>query len=85
MKMMNHFSLPFCLVIEEGACERLNEILADCMPGIEEMKVLIATEPALVQIMQDYLEEMKRGNEMWIRGIYDSVRRKNKNENDEPF
>ncbi len=60
MKMMNHFSLPFCLVIEEGACERLNEILADCMPGIEEMKVLIATEPALVQIMQDYLEEMKR-------------------------
>ena len=60
MKMMNHFSLPFCLVIEEGACERLNEILADCMPGIEEMKVLIATEPALVQIMQDYLEEMNR-------------------------
>ena len=54
--MVNQFHLPYCLVIEEGACERLNEILADCIPEIEEKKVLIATEPALVKIMQDYLE-----------------------------
>ena len=58
--MMNQFHLPYCLVIEEGACERLNVILADCIPGIEQKKVIIATEPALVKIMQDYLEEMKR-------------------------
>lgn len=31
---MNQFNLPGCLIIEEGACERLNEILADCIPGI---------------------------------------------------
>lgn len=58
--MMNQFHLPYCLVIEEGACERLNEILVECIPGIERKKVLIVTEPALVKIMQDYLEEMKR-------------------------
>ncbi len=57
---MNRFSLPCCLVIEEGACERLNEILADSIPGIEKKKVLIVTEPSLIQIMQKYLEEMKR-------------------------
>ena len=33
---MNQFNLPGCLIIEEGACERLNEILADCIPGIEK-------------------------------------------------
>ena len=57
---MNQFSLPYWLVIEEGACERLNEILADCIPGIERKKVLIVTETSLIQIMQGYLEEMKR-------------------------
>ncbi|MBP3477088.1 MAG: iron-containing alcohol dehydrogenase family protein [Lachnospiraceae bacterium] len=57
---MNHFNLPYCLVIEEGACERLNEILADCIPKIEKKKVLIVTEPVLIEIMQEYLEEMKR-------------------------
>ena len=41
---MNQFQLPGCLIIEEGACERLNEILADCIPGIEEKKIVIATE-----------------------------------------
>lgn len=56
---MNQFNLPCCLVIEEGACERLNEILADCIPGIERKKVLIVSEPALVEIMQGYLAEMK--------------------------
>ena len=25
--MVNQFHLPYCLVIEEGACERLNEIM----------------------------------------------------------
>lgn len=57
---MNQFHLPGCLIIEEGACERLNEILADCIPGIEGKKVVIATEEALVPIMRSYLEEMKR-------------------------
>lgn len=59
IKNMNQFHLPYCLVIEERACERLNEILADCIPEIEKKKVIIVTEPALEQIMQKYLKEMK--------------------------
>lgn len=57
---MNQFHLPGCLIIEEGACERLNEILAGCIPGIEKKKTIIATEEALIPIMKPYLEEMKR-------------------------
>ena len=56
---MNHFRLPGCLIIEEGACERLNEILADCVPGIEEKHVVIVTEEALIPIMRSCLEEMQ--------------------------
>ncbi|MCM1267546.1 MAG: iron-containing alcohol dehydrogenase family protein [Bacteroidales bacterium] len=57
---MNRFQLPGCLIIEEGACERLNEILADCVPGIEGKRVIIATEEALIPIMQSCLDEMQR-------------------------
>lgn len=57
---MNQFDLPSCLIIEEGACERLNEILVDCIPGIEEKKVVITTEESLIPIMKPYLEEMQR-------------------------
>lgn len=57
---MNRFSLPYCLEIEEGACERLNEILAGCIHEIEKKKVIIVTEPALQSIMQKYLDEMKK-------------------------
>ncbi len=57
---MNEFHLPGCLMIEEGACERLNEILSDCIPKIEKKKSVIATEEALVPIMKPYLDEMKR-------------------------
>lgn len=57
---MHQFNLPGCLIIEGGACERINEILVDCIPGIEKKKVVIATEAALIPIMKPYLEEMKR-------------------------
>lgn len=57
---MNHFRLPGCLIIEEGACERLNEILEDCVLGIEKKHVVIVTEESLIPIMRPYLEEMQR-------------------------
>ncbi len=66
---MNEFHLPGCLIIEEGACERLNEILSDCIPKIEKKKSVIATEEALVPIMKPYLDEMKRdlpGSEIYL-------------------
>jgi len=57
---MNQFNLPGCLFIEDGACERLNEILADCIPGIEKKRAVIATEESLIPIVGAYLDEMKR-------------------------
>lgn len=57
---MNQFNLPGCLFIEEGACERLNEILADCIAGIEQKRAVIVTEEPLIPIMGAYLDEMRR-------------------------
>ena len=57
---MNRFSLPYCLMIEEGLYEHLDEVLVECVPGITEKKVLIVTEEALQSIISVYLEEMRR-------------------------
>ena len=57
---MNQFNLPGCLIIEAGACERLNEILADCVSEIEKKKIVITTEESLISIMKPYLDEMQR-------------------------
>ncbi|MBO5208975.1 MAG: iron-containing alcohol dehydrogenase family protein [Lachnospiraceae bacterium] len=57
---MNQFSLPYCLIIEEGIYEHLDEVLVECIPGIAEQKVMVVTEPALQDIMGKYLEEIKK-------------------------
>ena len=36
---MNEFSLPYCLMIEEGTYEHLDEALLECIPGIADKKV----------------------------------------------
>lgn len=56
---MNQFSLPYCLMIEEGLYEHLDEVLVECVPGIAEKKVLIVTEEALQSVISSYLEEMR--------------------------
>ncbi|MBQ6807213.1 MAG: iron-containing alcohol dehydrogenase family protein [Lachnospiraceae bacterium] len=57
---MNQFSLPYCLIIEEGIYEHLDEVLVECIPEIVEQKVMVVTEPALQDIMGKYLEEMQK-------------------------
>ncbi len=57
---MNEFSLPYCLMIEEGIYEHLDEALLECIPGIADKKVMIVTEPALQNVIAGYLDEMKR-------------------------
>lgn len=57
---MNRFNLPYCLIIEEGVFEHLDEVLTECIPDIDKQKVMIVTEPGLVNIIQEYLDEMQR-------------------------
>ncbi|MDD6810621.1 MAG: iron-containing alcohol dehydrogenase family protein [Lachnospiraceae bacterium] len=57
---MNQFCLPYCLIIEEGIYEHLDEVLTECIPEITKKKVMIVTEPALENIMGRYLEEMRK-------------------------
>lgn len=57
---MNRFNLPYCLIIEEGVFEHLDEVLTECIPDIDKQKVMIVTEPGLVNIIQKYLDEMQR-------------------------
>ncbi len=66
---MNEFSLPYCLMIEEGIYEHLDEALLECIPGIADKKVMIVTEPALQNVIAGYLDEMKRdlrGSELFF-------------------
>lgn len=57
---MNQFCLPYCLMIEEGIYEHLDEVLTECIPEAAGKKVMIVTEPALQDIMGRYLEEMRK-------------------------
>lgn len=66
---MNRFSLPYCLIIEEGIYEHLDEVLLECVPQITEKKVMVVTEPALQNIIQRYLNEIQRdlpGSELYL-------------------
>ncbi|MCM1144850.1 MAG: iron-containing alcohol dehydrogenase family protein [Blautia sp.] len=57
---MHEFHLPYCLIMEEGVFEHLDEALLSCVAQITEKKVMIVTEKALQGIIQGYLDEMKR-------------------------
>ncbi len=57
---MNQFNLPYCLIIEEGVYEHLDEVLTECIPEIAKKKVMIVTEPFLQSIMGKYLDEMQK-------------------------
>ena len=57
---MNRFSLPYCLIIEEGIYEHLDEALLECVPDITDKRVMIVTEKALQNIIQKYLNEMQK-------------------------
>lgn len=66
---MNRFSLPYCLIIEEGIYEHLDEVLLECVPQITEKKVMIVTESALQDIIRVYLDEMEKdlpGSELYL-------------------
>ena len=57
---MNRFNLPYNLIVEEGVFEYVDLVMANCVPGIAQKKVVIVTESALLEIFKDCLAELQR-------------------------
>ena len=57
---MNHFRLPYRLVVEEGLFEHIPNALEDVMPGIGKKKTIIVTEKNLSELFSGILGEMMR-------------------------
>lgn len=47
---MNRFRLPYHLLVEEGIFTRVNEVMSDCVPGIENKKAIIVTDENLQKL-----------------------------------
>jgi glycerol-1-phosphate dehydrogenase [NAD(P)+] len=66
---MNRFRLPYHLIVEEGIFKRVNEVMSDCVPNIEEKKVVIVTEQNLQGLFPDILTELQndfRNSEIYL-------------------
>lgn len=75
---MNRFNLPYNLIVEEGVFECVDTVMADCVPGIAQKKVVIVTESVLLEIFKDCLAEMQRDfkeSEIYIveQGMFDTA------------
>ena len=60
---MNHytpFSLPLCLVVEEGVLNHLDETLAKYIPDIRRKKAIIVSENFLMNLYADQLNEIQK-------------------------
>lgn len=56
---MNRFRLPYHLLVEEGIFTRVNEVMSDCVPGIEHKKAIIVTDKNLQELFGDILKELR--------------------------
>ena len=48
--IMNNFRLPYHLIVQEGIFEHVDEVMADCVPGIKNKKVIIVTDANLQKV-----------------------------------
>lgn len=55
---MNRFRLPYHLLVEEGIFTRVNEVMSDCVPGIEHKKAIIVTDENLQKLFTATLNEL---------------------------
>ncbi|MDE6233448.1 MAG: iron-containing alcohol dehydrogenase family protein [Lachnospiraceae bacterium] len=60
MIKMNRFRLPYCMTVEEGIFERVDEVISGYIPGINMQKAIIVTEENLKNIFPDCLDEILR-------------------------
>ena len=55
---MNRFRLPYHLLVEEGIFTRVNEVMSDCVPCIENKKAIIVTDENLQKLFTATLNEL---------------------------
>ncbi len=56
---MNNFRLPYHLVIEEGVFYKVNEVMEDVFPGINQRKTIIVTEENLKSIFGKIIDGIR--------------------------
>lgn len=56
---MNRFRLPYHLIVQEGIFERVDMVMADCVPDIKKKQVIIVTEENLKQLFGGIIEEIQ--------------------------
>lgn len=57
---MHSFRLPYCLVIEDGAFQKMDTLLQECVPGIKKQKILFVTEQNLQELFADTIKEIQK-------------------------
>lgn len=60
MNQHSRFNLPLCLVVEDDAFKRTDEILNSYIPELKGQKTLILTDSFLSKTYADIIEEMQR-------------------------
>ena len=58
MHQFTRFSLPLCMVVDEGVFGHTDEILEDYMPGITKKKAILVTEEFLKNTYSDIVREI---------------------------
>ena len=59
MNQHTRFNLPLCLVVEEDAYKRTDEIIASYIPEIKGQKAIIISEQFLIDTYQDVVNSIK--------------------------
>lgn len=57
---MHSFRLPYCLVVEDGAFQKMDILLQECIPGIRKQKLLFVTEKNLQDLFADTIGEIQK-------------------------
>lgn len=66
---MNNFRLPYHLIVQEGIFEQVDKVMADCIPNIQEKRVIIVTDENLQKLFSQIigaLQEDFKDSEVYL-------------------
>ena len=66
---MNNFRLPYHLIVQEGIFEQVDKVMADCIPNMQEKKVIIVTDENLQKLFSHviaFLQEDFQDSEVYL-------------------